>query len=235
MACWGIICGFLMRVCLSIVMTQLVLPVKKSTNSTKEVCPASEGTTQPGAVSTKYKKGYFKRKKNKTTSSIHYYFQNTGYIDWNEEVQARIFSSFYVGYIITHVPAGILADKFGGKWVLGIGVFIITISTFLCPYVIGTESAYGLIGLRVTKGLGSGPMFPATTVLLSHWIPISHRSKVGTIVLGGCQFGTVLANGISGLLLREFHWSVVFYSFATVSVVWLLFYVRIYRFENDVS
>lgn len=125
------------------------------------------------------------------------------------------------------MPAGILADKFGAKWVMGLGVLIITISTFLCPVAINNESSYGLIILRVCKGFGSGPMFPATSVLLSHWIPLTHRSKVGTVVLGGCQFGTVLANGLSGVLLQYYHWSLVFYLFASISVFWFINYVGI--------
>lgn len=142
-------------------------------------------------------------------------------------MQATIFSSFYLGYIVTQVPAGILSDKFGAKWILGIGVLVTTIGTVLCPLTIYRVSSEGLITLRVIMGLGSGPLFPATSVLLSHWIPVSERGKVGTVVFGGCQFGTVLANGVSGILLERYHWSVIFYLFSGLSFAWFFGYVRI--------
>lgn len=40
-----------MRVCLSIVMTQLVLPINKTASSPSEVCPISNETITEGAVS----------------------------------------------------------------------------------------------------------------------------------------------------------------------------------------
>lgn len=142
-------------------------------------------------------------------------------------MQAIIFSSFYIGYIVTQVPAGIVSDKFGAKWVLGIGNFLTILGTFLSPITIQHESSTGLIILRIIMGLGSGPLFPSTSVLLSHWVPVKERGKVGTVVFGGCQFGTVLANGISGVLLSNYHWSIIFYLFASISLLWFISYVCI--------
>lgn len=51
MACFAIVCGYMMRVCISIVMTQVVLPVNKTTNSTDEVCPLPTEVRKEPAVS----------------------------------------------------------------------------------------------------------------------------------------------------------------------------------------
>lgn len=45
-------------------------------------------------------------------------------------------ASFYVGYVITHVPGGILAEKFGGKWTLSLGILSTAIFTLLTPLAV---------------------------------------------------------------------------------------------------
>lgn len=54
--------------------------------------------------------------------------------DWSEEMQGLIFASYYWGYIVTQIPAGILAEKFGGKYVLSIGLLTAAIITVLTPF-----------------------------------------------------------------------------------------------------
>lgn len=33
--------------------------------------------------------------------------------DWNQEQQGWILSSFYIGYVVTHIPGGIIAERYG--------------------------------------------------------------------------------------------------------------------------
>jgi len=47
-----------------------------------------------------------------------------------------ILSSFYIGYIVTHIPGGLLAEKFGGKWTLGLGILSTAVFTMLTPLAI---------------------------------------------------------------------------------------------------
>jgi ACS family sodium-dependent inorganic phosphate cotransporter len=53
---------------------------------------------------------------------------------WDLETQGIILSSFYVGYMIMQVLGGFLADRFGGKIVLGIGVLIWSFFTIVTPW-----------------------------------------------------------------------------------------------------
>lgn len=47
-----------------------------------------------------------------------------------------ILSSFYWGYVLTHIPGGVLAEKFGGKYTLGLGILSTSVFTMLIPFVI---------------------------------------------------------------------------------------------------
>lgn len=74
--------------------------------------------------------------------------------DWDEPTQGLILSSFYYGYIVTHLPGGMLAERFGGKYSLGFGVLSTAIFTLLTPWAVQVGEAKGLIVLRVLEGLG---------------------------------------------------------------------------------
>lgn len=40
---------------------------------------------------------------------------------WTPAIEGAIFSCFFYGYMATQILGGYLADKFGGKWVFGLG------------------------------------------------------------------------------------------------------------------
>lgn len=56
--------------------------------------------------------------------------------DWSQEQQGIILASFYAGYILTHVPGAILVEKFGGKYVLGLGVFVSALLSMVIPIAV---------------------------------------------------------------------------------------------------
>lgn len=63
-------------------------------------------------------------------------------------------SSFLYGYVVTHFPAGLLAERFGGKHIYGISLLVTAVSMLLTPLAIVKWEWKGLILLRVCMGLG---------------------------------------------------------------------------------
>lgn len=64
-----------------------------------------------------------------------------------------VLSSFFYGYIWTQVPGGYLADRFGGKWVLGLGCLGTTALTLVTPIAAYNSLAF-LLAIRVVEGFG---------------------------------------------------------------------------------
>lgn len=79
--------------------------------------------------------------------------------DWDEETQGLLLSAFYYGYVITHLPGGLLAEKFGGKWTLGLSLLCTSLSTFFTPLVVRQWGAIGLFCMRVFSGIGEVRIF----------------------------------------------------------------------------
>ncbi|XP_016961976.1 putative inorganic phosphate cotransporter [Drosophila biarmipes] len=203
MGFFAIFNAYTMRVCLSQAITVLV--VKKNYTDKphgESICEADEDSAGPTS-------------------------REGGDYDWSEEKQGLILASFYIGYIVTHLPGGILADKFGGKWTLSIGIFFTALFTFLTPVCIVYGGADALIVLRVLMGLGEGTTFPALSVLLAAWVPASERGMLGALVLGGGQVGSIAGNLLSGLILDSMDWPWVFYIFGIIATVWFIVFTLI--------
>lgn len=112
--------------------------------------------------------------------------------------------------MVTQIPGGILAERFGGKWVFGIGTLLTALFTLLTP-VAARSSTTALIVVRVLTGLAEvalflffpclfstsgtllfylqfglqGVTYPSVNNLLSKWVPTLERTTFGAFVLAG--------------------------------------------------
>lgn len=168
----GFMCEYMMRNLLSIAITQIA---KKNFVDESvilgEVCQVDDNETFT---------------ENAEGGSIE------GTYEWSEAVQGVILSSFYWGYIITHVPGGMLVEKFGGKMTLLGGIIATSILTCLTPLSITIGGSTLLIINRVVMGLCQGFIYASVFGLLATWIPLSERTTLGVFVLSGIQVSCCL-------------------------------------------
>ncbi|XP_044272566.1 sialin-like isoform X2 [Tribolium madens] len=203
MGFFAIVNAYTMRVTLSVAITEMVEPSKASTHYDPDSCPGSLANTSS------------------VTNSDKLY-------PWTSTQQGLILSSFYWGYVITHIPGGMIAERFGGKYSLGLGILCTAIFTFITPFVIyAADGHWGwVVFVRVIEGLGEGTTFPALNVLLAKWVPAHERSKIGTLVFAGSQIGTVAGNAISGALISATQdWASVFYVFGAFAILWVFLWM----------
>ncbi|CAG9812519.1 unnamed protein product [Phaedon cochleariae] len=209
----AILNAYTMRVSLSIAITEMVTPESSKEIFDPDACLATGNKTSTATV---------------TNTDILY--------DWDETTQGLILSSFYWGYVVTHLPGGILAERFGGKYTLGIGILSTAVFTLITPWVIHyTDGNWKvLVVLRVIEGLGEGTTYPALNVLLAKWVPLNERAKIGTLVYAGSQVGTIVSNSISGALINATKdWASVFYLFGGLGLLWFIIWVLICYSEPE--
>ncbi|XP_048518927.1 putative inorganic phosphate cotransporter isoform X2 [Dendroctonus ponderosae] len=149
---------------------------------------------------------------------------------WETDLQGYILSSFFYGYVITQIPFGILAKKYGNIYFLGVGMLINSVFGLLVP-VAAHFGIWWLVIVRFIQGLGEGPIVPCTHALLAKWIPPNERSRMGAFIYAGAQFGTVISMPLSGLLaVSKAGWPSIFYVFGTLGTVWcVLFLLWVYE------
>lgn len=108
-----------------------------------------------------------------------------GEFEWTPATQGYILSSFFYGYVITQIPFGMLAKRYGAMGFLGWGMFINSIFAFLVPVAARNGGFYWLCVVRFIQGLGEGPIVPCTHAMLAKWIPPNERSRMGAAVYAG--------------------------------------------------
>jgi len=144
---------------------------------------------------------------------------------WSRQTQSLVVMAFYAGYMITHIPGGRLAERYGGKWVLGSAILTSAVLTLLTPAAVRRGGPYVLVGVRLLVGLCEGPCFPAVCALLAQWVPEQERGLLASCVLSGGEIGITMVQLVSGLVMAEQDWPVVFYLVGGGAVAWFLGFV----------
>ncbi len=138
---------------------------------------------------------------------------------YSEAARGLILSAFFWGYLWPQLLGGWLADRFGGKRVLGAGVALWSLATFLTP--IATVSFGLLLFMRGALGAGEAVNFPAIHSIAARWTLASERARAISLHLSGTALGTIIALLASPPIIIAFGWEAVFYISGLVGLVWL--------------
>ncbi|KAJ8680086.1 hypothetical protein QAD02_015873 [Eretmocerus hayati] len=161
------------------------------------------------------------------TSFINTTVPTNGEFDWDDKTQGIILGAFFLGYVMTNVPGGRIAEKKGGKLVYGLGVLFTAILTVISPFA-AYWGLYPFLIIRIAEGFTEGVTFPAMHSMLAHWVPPLERSKFAALVYAGSNFGTVISLPLAGWLcsLELWHgWPLSFYLFGGLGIVWYVFWL----------
>ena len=142
---------------------------------------------------------------------------------WSDTERGLVLSSFFAGYMVTQVLGGWLAQKLGGKAVLGFGVLWWSAFTVLTPLSAMTSFPV-LIATRIAMGLGEGVAFPSVYHMFGRWVPAKERSRAASFNLAAIPLGTLTAIIVTPWLAVEYGWPSVFYVFGAVGIVWFVFW-----------
>ena len=141
--------------------------------------------------------------------------------NWDVKTQGLVLSTFYVGYLLMQIYGGRLADRFGGKLVLGIGVLVWSIFTIVTPPAAGLGLG-ALIIARIGMGLGEAVTFPSVYSMVTRWIPTAEKSKAIAWNASGIPIGTVFALILTPVIVEMLGWQWAFYLFGAVGVFWYI-------------
>jgi ACS family sodium-dependent inorganic phosphate cotransporter len=146
-------------------------------------------------------------------------------LGWDTATQGAVLSSFYIGYLLMQIGGGRLADRFGGKLILGLGVVVWSIFTIITPFAAGAGLA-ALIVTRIGMGLGEAVTFPSVYSLVTRWFPDQEKSKAVALNASGIPIGTVFALIVTPIIVIELGWQWAFYLFGAVGLIWYFAWSR---------
>ncbi|MGR9090845.1 MAG: ACS family MFS transporter [Gammaproteobacteria bacterium] len=138
---------------------------------------------------------------------------------WSETTKGYVLSSFFIGYMLFMVPSGWIANRVGGKIVLGLAVLWWSLFTIITP-VAALVSLPLLIVARIAMGCGEAAMFPAAYNIYGRWVLPAERSRAVSLLVSGIPLGTLFALTTTGWIIARYGWPAVFYVFGATGFVW---------------
>jgi ACS family glucarate transporter-like MFS transporter len=125
-------------------------------------------------------------------------------------------SLFSLGYALAQIPAGLLAEQFGARWIVTIALFWWSIFTCLTAAV----SSYGWLAvIRTFFGVGEGPMYPGNAVFNSYWFTKQEKGRAASALLAGSYFGPVIAPVLTVAIFQAWGWRSVFIVFGAIGLL----------------
>lgn len=149
---------------------------------------------------------------------------------WSQTQKGCVLAAFFVGYLSFMFAAGLLANRFGGKRLVGWSVLGWSIFTLLTPLA-ALVSIPLLIATRIAMGVGEAGMYPGAYELLGRWAPAGERARAIALMNSGVPAGTLIGLMGSGWLVQRYGWAMPFYAFGTVGILWLILWAR--HVKND--
>ncbi|QZN97405.1 MFS transporter [Symbiopectobacterium purcellii] len=124
-------------------------------------------------------------------------------------------SAFYLGYVLTNLPGGLLTDKLGYRKVILGTLLALGVSTLL----FGTVTSYNTgFMIRVLAGIGSGATFSACLRAIFEWFPKNKGMATG-ILQTGTTGGLLLVNLAAPPFTEQHGWQYTFFIMGLIPLV----------------
>jgi ACS family glucarate transporter-like MFS transporter len=128
-----------------------------------------------------------------------------------------IFSAFLLGYALSQVPGGCLADRLGPRKVLIVAISswsILTAATAIAsrlPLAQWFGVAWSFAVVRFLIGIGEAPAAPSYTKVVANWMGYARRGLGSSFNLLGIGLGGALTPVLVTFFMQHWGWRSAFY------------------------
>ena len=119
-----------------------------------------------------------------------------------------IFSAYLLMSTVTVLVYGKLADLYGRKPILFIGLTIFLVGSILCGLAVSMEQ---LILFRLIQGFGAGAVLPIATTIVGDIYSTEERAKIQGYLASVWGISAVLGPVIGGVIVYYISWQYVFW------------------------
>lgn len=137
-------------------------------------------------------------------------------LQFNISEGALYISAFYIGYALTVLPGGMVADKWGYKRI--IVICLIGMMAFTLPMYWLENFHMGLI-YRFLLGCFSGPLHSACMSAIGDYFKASQRGTAVGLYMTASSFGITLVNMIAPLVSSYYGWRMAFFAVSLIPFV----------------
>lgn len=143
-----------------------------------------------------------------------------------------LLSAIPLGYFLTQVPGGALADRLGAKHVITGALFLSALCCIALPTMFDMFGTSGFFWTLALMGAVQGPLFPTSSVFLAKWCPKARpgepdeKAWATSMLDVGISMGTLAIIPTVTLLVETVGWRHTYHIIGVVSIgfviVWQL-------------
>lgn len=137
--------------------------------------------------------------------------------DWDQTSQSLLFGSFFVANVILKPLAGVLVQKFGGKWFLTGCLFISSFLSIILPFT--ADYIYLLVLVRLLMGANAAVVYPSCYSIIINWVPLKRRSFCFSLFGVAVNFAVIVGFLTTGVIFSAYGWPGLFFMPGIVSGV----------------
>jgi DHA1 family multidrug resistance protein-like MFS transporter len=129
-----------------------------------------------------------------------------------------IITLFGVGRLLTNLPAGLMAQRFGRKPVLLAGPALLIIGSVGAALA---QDLSSLLAWRFLQGIGSGIYMTVSTIMLADIADDSDRGRLMSLYQAGLLLGAGIGPAIGGGMARAWGYAAPFWAYGAVCLAGL--------------
>ena len=136
--------------------------------------------------------------------------------EWSIKNQSVLLGAFYYSYFVFMVLGGRMAETYGAKYVLLLGVAGSALISLATPWM--TRNSFTmLVCSRILMGAIQSGVFPGMYALINKWLTMNEASIYAPLIKMNLRLGSVLASSLAGLIDG---WPNVFYCTGGLCALW---------------
>jgi EmrB/QacA subfamily drug resistance transporter len=139
-------------------------------------------------------------------------------------------NAYLLAFTVPMVAAGRLADIFGRRKVLLIGIILFMVASAFCGLA---QADWWLIAARAVQGIGAGVFLTASLSIVSNAFPPEERSKGIGIWAGIIGVGIAVGPLVGGFLTEVASWRWFFFVNIPIALLAIFLTLRIVRESRD--
>ena len=153
-------------------------------------------------------------------------------LHWTNKQYGEVNAVFQGAYAFGLLGFGWFIDRFGTK--IGYAVSIFAWSAAAAGHAL-VGSISGFRWARISLGVGEGGNFPAAVKTVAQWFPRAERAFANALFNSGTNIGALIAPAVIPLLAVNYGWRSTFVAAGILGVVWLFFWIPLYKKAPQVA
>jgi len=147
-------------------------------------------------------------------------------LELSNEQLGYVFSAFGWSYAALQIPGGLLADKYGPRFLYAACLITWSFSTIVQGFAKGFVSIFGF---RFATGAFEAPSYPINNRIVTSWFPNNERASAIALYVSGQFIGLAFLTPVLVAIQVAVGWRGLFIVTGLVGLVWGIIWYVFYR------